>query len=100
MRKRMILIVLPVLLLALLGCSRKEVPLMPLETETAGGRLVCSAETEEQAQAIAELYGIELVDYQHGLALYLTEEDPYTVIKRGRDQGWPELSLDHMASAS
>lgn len=100
MRKCGMLMILPLLLLILAGCSRETMPLEPRETEITGGRLICAAETEEQAREIGELYGIELLDYQYGLALYFTEEDPNAVIKRGREQGWPELSLDRQLSIS
>lgn len=77
----------------------------PEFTETApgeisqNGQLIASAETLEEAQKLAELYGIELVDYGYHIALFRTEEDPKAVIQRGRENGWPELSLNHTAKA-
>ena len=63
------------------------------------GQLMASAETLEEAQKLAELYGIELVDYSYQIALFRTEEDPRAVIQRGKENGWPELSLNHTAKA-
>lgn len=63
------------------------------------GQLMGSAKTLEDAQALAELYGIELVEYRHELALFRTEEDPREVIRRGRDNGWPGLSLNGTVQA-
>lgn len=100
MRKCGGLMILPLLLLTLLGCSREEVPLSPRETDTTGGRLICTAETEEQAQEIAQLYGIELIAFRNGVAVFTTEEDPWKVIRRGMEAGWPELSLDRQISIS
>ena len=100
MRKIGRLMVLPLLLFSLLGCSRKAVPIAPPETETTGGRLMCAAETVEQAQQIAQQYGVALLKFQYGLAVFYTEENPQTVIERGLAQGWPELSLDRQNTIS
>lgn len=99
MRKIGRLIVLPLLLFSLLGCSRKEVPEDRRENQS-GGRLVCAAETVEEARQIAQLYGIEFVDLQYGLACFSTEEDPNAVIERGKAQGWPELVVEPVAHMS
>ena len=56
------------------------------------GQLLCSVESREEAETLAECYGITLVSYSNGLAVFYTEEDPRDVIQRGRDNGWPELS--------
>ena len=63
------------------------------------GQLMASAENLEEAQKLAELYGIELVDYGYRVALFRTDEDPRAVIQRGKENGWPELSLNHTAKA-
>lgn len=59
-------------------------------------QLLCQVQSQEEADAVAELYGIELVSYYHGLATYRTEENPREVILRGETQGWPELSLNQI----
>lgn len=61
-------------------------------------QLMCIAETEEEAQEIAELYGITLVEYGYGVASFFTEENPREVIKRGQENGWPELSLNSIST--
>ena len=58
--------------------------------------LICPAESAEQAQEIAALYGIELVEYNEGLACFYTEEEPRAVIERGAEKGWPTLDLNYM----
>lgn len=100
MRKCSLLMVLLILLLALLGCSRQEVPLAPRETQASGGRLICLADSEGAAQEIAQLYDVELVKFQNGVAVFSTEENLQEVIQRGVDNGWPELSPDHKATIS
>lgn len=63
---------------------------------SGSGQLKGRADTLEEAEEIAALYGIVLVDYQNGLALYYTDEDPEAVIARGEENGWPQLSLNRI----
>lgn len=103
-----VLLILVILLLC--GCGRKEpVRIKPAPDLTPSqtvpghtksdpdavsptGQLLCRAESLEEAESLAELYGITLVSFNDGLAVFYTEEDPRDVIQRGRDNGWPELS--------
>ncbi|WP_026517875.1 hypothetical protein [Butyrivibrio sp. MC2021] len=59
-----------------------------------GAELLCLAQTEEEAKKIAELYGIELVEFSYGVATFHTTENPGDVIKRGLEKGYPELSIN------
>ena len=87
--------------LMLCACEKTELPpaaatpqlIQYSETEP----LMCSAETQEEAEAIAGQYGIELVEFSYGVATFFTEEDPREVIQRGIDNGWPELSLNRVS---
>lgn len=65
----------------------------PAVTEGTG-QLLYLTESKEEAEEIAKLYNMELVRHLNGLALYRTEEDPVEVIRRGSENGWPELSLN------
>lgn len=58
--------------------------------------LICSAESLEEAEEIAGIYGIELVDFSYGVACFYTEEEPWDVISRGIENGWPQLDLNHI----
>lgn len=60
------------------------------------GQLMAEAEDHTAAEKLAEQYGITLVEYQEGLAVFFTEEDPQEVIRRGEENGWPQLSLNRM----
>lgn len=60
----------------------------------ADNSLMSEAETEEKAREIAEQYGIELVSFENGIALYHTEEDPFEVIARGQENGYAQLSVN------
>lgn len=63
-------------------------------------QLLGEAGSLEEAQTIAELYGITLVEYKNGLGRFHTEEDPRDVIQRGKENGWPELVVNHVGSFS
>lgn len=60
----------------------------------ADNSLMSEAETEEEAREIAEQYGIEFISFENGIALYHTEEDPFEVIARGQENGYPQLSVN------
>ncbi len=60
----------------------------------ADNSLMAEAETEEEARKIAEQYGIEFVSYENGFALYHTEEDPFEVVARGEENGYPQLTVN------
>lgn len=99
--------------LGLAACARAEAALVtdppsnssapsdghniPSPQQVAAGReLMCLAKDQEEAEAVAESYGIELVDFQHGVAVFHTEENPYDVIRRGKENGWTLLSINHV----
>ena len=69
-----------------------------VESVSVEAPLYCSVDTLEEAQQLAQLYGIELVSYDAGYACFYTEEDPRAVILRGKEQGWPLLSLNRLNS--
>ncbi len=100
--KRLLLCLLVCGLLTGCGSSRdakeESQTLQPAPAEAGGisqrGQLMGPAEDEAQAQEIAELYGIALVDYAYGLALYYTDQDPKALIELGQENGWPPLSLN------
>ena len=77
--------------------SAKPVPpsTQPSDAVSMRGQLIGSAEDKRKAEEIAELYGITLVDFGYGVALYYTEEDPKAVIARGEENGWPALSMNY-----
>lgn len=106
MRKPLFVLFLAAMLLALCACREASQPITPASSSPSGdlisdhGQLICSVESYEDAQAVAQLYGITLVDYYRNLALYHTEEDPREVIQRGQENGWPELTLNRTATAS
>lgn len=87
--------------LMLCACGKEEAPLGALSTVpvrySKEAPLICSASSQEEAEAIAEQYGITLVEYSDGTAAFYTDEDPREVIRRGIEQGWTELSLNRIS---
>ncbi|MBP5608279.1 MAG: hypothetical protein J6X66_08450 [Lachnospiraceae bacterium] len=57
----------------------------------SGEELLCLAADEKEAQAIADQYGITLVNFNNGVATFTTDEDIQAVIQRGIDNGYPVL---------
>lgn len=56
--------------------------------------LTALADTQEEAEKIADLYGIELKAYSYGVATYVTDKDPEAVIAEGIEKGYPTLVVD------
>lgn len=50
------------------------------------------ADTREEAEKIAELYGIELSTYSYGVAVYVTDKTPEELMELGRDNHYPSLT--------
>lgn len=106
--KKKILAVCTLLCMLLCGCqSKPEIKGTPekaaqsgKQTLVAGKELFMLADTEEKAKETAELYGIKLVEFDYGVATFHTEEDPNEVIRRGRENNWPELSLNRIEKLS
>ena len=79
--------------------------LKPESPEDQGGaayapdQLVGLFDDEEQAKECAKLYGIELVSFNYGVALFKVEGDPKAIIEKGLKNGWPELSLNNRFEA-
>ena len=103
---------MPVLLTALfMGCTKKQsgdfldtfnpdslsVSSDALHVDISEGReLFCLADSFEEAISVADLYSIELVDFSQSVATFHTKEDPFLVVKRGRDNNWHSLEVNHV----
>ena len=112
MNRFLIIFLLLLLPLGLWGCKRsgdisrpeniapwKDSDSKGIGSVSEEGQLMGFAESQEDAEALAELYGIELVDFGYQIALFRTQENPREVIRRGRENGWPELSINHTMRA-
>ena len=62
-----------------------------------GKELFSVADSREDAETIAELYSVELVEYINGVASFHTEEDLNAVIQRGAEHGWPLLEINYVS---
>ena len=61
-----------------------------------GEELMCLCENEQEAKKIATLYEIEFVYFANGVATFTTDKDLGEVIQKGKDNGWTELSVNHV----
>ena len=104
--KKLLITILAAVTAILPGCAGQTAE-MPAETAPAeaeyaeGAELLCMAEDEAEAMRIAELYGIELADWNGDahIAVFHTEENPYEVIKRGKEQGFPTIEINYINHA-
>ena len=73
--------------------------LSTLTGASEGRELSAAVNSEDEAKEIATQYGIEFVDFSYGVAVFHTEEDPVSVINRGKKNGWPLLSINGQSYA-
>lgn len=68
-----------------------------IEEEIMGEKvsMIALADTKEEAKKIAELYGIELVNFSYGVAEYETTKDPQELIALGEKNNYPALSTNN-----
>lgn len=59
-----------------------------------GEELLCLCDSREEAEQIAEQYGITLVDCSYGVAVFHAEGDLDSLIRTGKENGWPKLSYN------
>lgn len=58
-------------------------------------QLTALADSQETAQEIANLYGIELKSYSYGVATYTTDKNLREILDLGLENGYPELTPDY-----
>lgn len=61
----------------------------------AAAELVALADTLEEAEEIAELYGIELSTYSYGVATYTTDKNTAELMELGEKNGYPALTPNY-----
>lgn len=64
-------------------------------SELGTTELIALADTLEEAEKIAELYGIELSAYSYGVATYTTDKNVQELFDLGEEKGYPALSPNH-----
>ncbi|MGN0306598.1 MAG: hypothetical protein ACI4DN_00125 [Lachnospiraceae bacterium] len=66
-----------------------------IETEEMVTTLIANVETNEEAEEIAELYGIILISFEDKVAIYETEKDPQELIRMGEEKGYPAIGINN-----
>lgn len=61
-------------------------------TEPDSPQLTALADSLEEAQEIADLYGIELDSYSYGVAAYSTDKDISELLRMGEENDYPTLA--------
>ena len=95
MKRKMMKKTAAAVLSLLLGSCTKEIPASEDTVHVKEGReLFCLSETSDEAEETASLYGIELVDFSDGVAVFHYEGDAAALIETGKQNGWKQLSLN------
>ena len=76
------------------GCTAPEAGPGKISGIIEGEELFCICRSQEEAEEIAESYGIELVRWSDNVAVFHTEEDPGAIIRYGQENGLVPLSLN------
>ena len=63
--------------------------------DSANKEVIALADTLEEAEEIAELYGIELSTYSYGVATYTTEKNLQELIDLGAENDYPTLTPNY-----
>lgn len=63
--------------------------------ESTPTEMIALADTREEAEEIAELYGIELSSYSYGVATYTTDKNPQELIELGSENDYPALTPNY-----
>lgn len=62
---------------------------------SATTELIAMTDTREEAEEIAELYGIELSSYSYGVATYTTDKNALELMALGEENGYPALTPNY-----
>ena len=71
---------------------------VPIYGINAGRELFASVESEDAAKEIAGLYGIQLVSFEDGVAVYHTSSDPESVVANGAENKWPPVEINYVVT--
>ena len=62
--------------------------------------VIAIAETRNEAEEIAELYGIELIEYSYKTAVYITQKEAEELVRWGKEQGYPAIAINQKYSVN
>ena len=83
-----------------LEAPSSSTPAAPSASYANGAELFASVESQEEAEELARLYGIDLVEFRFGYATFHTDENPVVVIQRGEANDWPPLEINHIGGTA
>lgn len=67
-----------------------------MEIEVSDMELMCLADTQEEAEEIAQAYGIELVSFDLGVAVFKSDIPYSELITYGEENDLKRLSINHI----
>ena len=98
-------LIFTLILVLVIGCGCGKSSTIPQGVKVTpayaeGRELYLQVDTREEAERIAELYEISLVDFNYEVAVFHTNEPPEDVIARGKQNNWPQLSINSLKEYS
>ena len=67
-----------------------------LSADIAEGReIMALVDSQKKAEGIADSLNIEFIEFNQGIAVYHTKENPSDVVKRGRSMGY-DICINHV----
>ena len=94
MSKLLICCLTCVMALNLFGCVKPVETPGPQIDAVKGEELYCLADSQEEAEKIAESYDIVLVKFGHGVATFTTDRDLHEVIQYGKKNNLAPISIN------
>lgn len=58
-------------------------------------QLTCLADSQQEAEQIAQSYGIEFVSFEYGVAVFLSDKPYPELVAYGEENGLKQLSVDY-----
>lgn len=104
MKKKILGTFLVCMSILFIGCgffrSKKEAESTPLQGEEGVVvSLFALADSREEAEEIAALYEITLIDYSEGVATFETGKDAQALIEWGKEKDYPVIEINHKMQA-
>lgn len=64
-------------------------------TDTGIIRLTCLTDSQQEAEQIAQSYGIEFVSFEYGVAVFISDKPYHELIAYGEENNLKQLSIDY-----
>lgn len=66
------------------------------ESDLINEELICLADSQEEAEQVAQAYGIELISYDLGVAVFKSDKPYNELLIYGKEHDLKQLSVNHI----